>query len=95
MYLRRPDVARIVVASIHKGEALGHYDWGAFVIMANHVHLLIWPKVPPDRLLKSLKGATARAANRLLGRTGESFWQKALRPVRNASEFDKPHLHRE
>jgi hypothetical protein len=32
--------------------------------------------VPPSRLLKSLKGFTARQANRLLGRTGEPFWQK-------------------
>jgi len=44
--------------------------------MANHVHLLIRPVIAPHRLLKSLKGATAREANRLLGRTGQPFWQK-------------------
>lgn len=44
--------------------------------MANHVHLLIRPPIAPDLLLKSLKGTTARYANRLLGRTGKPFWQK-------------------
>jgi putative transposase len=62
--------------SLRKGVELGHYELGAYVVMANHIHLLILPKVPPDRLLKSLKGVTAREANRLLGRTGEPFWQK-------------------
>jgi len=64
MYLRRPDIARIVTSSIRKGVELGHYELGAYVVMANHVHLLILPLIGPDRLLKSLKGATAREANR-------------------------------
>ena len=63
-YLRRPDIARIVTSSIRKGVELGHYELGAYVVMANHVHLLILPWIGPDRLLKSLKGATAREANR-------------------------------
>jgi REP element-mobilizing transposase RayT len=59
--------------------------------MANHVHLLIRPLVPPDHLLRSLKGVTAREANRLLGRTGEPFWQKESYDhwVRNHAEFLK------
>jgi REP element-mobilizing transposase RayT len=91
MYLRQPDIARIVVDSIHKGVDSGHYELAAYVVMANHVHLLIRPAVAPDRLLKSLKGATARYANRLLGRTGEPFWQKESYDhwVRNQSEFEK------
>jgi putative transposase len=91
MYLRQPEIARIVVDSIHKGAELGHYELAAYVVMANHVHLLIRPLIAPDRLLKSLKGATARHANRLLGRTGEPFWQKESYDhwVRNQSEFEK------
>ncbi len=91
MYLRRPDIAQIVVGSIHKGVGLGHYELSAYVVMANHVHLLIRPLIAPDRLLKSLKGATAREANRLLGRTGEPFWQKESYDhcVRNRIEFEK------
>src|SRR5216683_1475293 len=43
--------------------------------MANHVHLLVWPRVSLSRFLQTLKGYTAREANRLLGRTGQPFWQ--------------------
>ena len=41
--------------------------------------------------MKSLKGATAREANRLLGLTGEPFWQKESYDhwVRNASELER------
>jgi len=72
MYLQQPEFAKIVVASIHKGVELGHYEL-----------------VAPDRLLRSLKGATAREANLLLGRTGEPFWQKESYDhwVRNHGEF--------
>jgi putative transposase len=91
MYLRQPDIARVVVDSIHKGVELGHYELSAYVVMANHVHLLVRPLVAPDRLLKSLKGATARHANRLLARTGEPFWQKESYDhwVRNEIEFQR------
>ncbi len=91
MYLRQPEIAQIVVGSVHKGAGLGHYELGAYVVMANHVHLLIRPLIAPDRLLKSLKGATAREANRLSGRTGAPFWQKESYDhcVRNQIEFEK------
>src|SRR6185503_11377559 len=76
LYLSQPAIAQIVIDSIYKGVELGHYNLHAYAVMANHVHLLIQPKISPSALLKSLKGATARAANRLLGRTGDPFWQK-------------------
>jgi putative transposase len=65
MYLRQPAVAQLVLESLHRGEQLGRYELYAFVVMANHVHVLIHPHlihphVDPSRLLKSLKGAIAR-----------------------------------
>jgi hypothetical protein len=75
-YLRQPNIAQLVVDSIYRGMHLGHYDLHAYVVMANHVHLLISPRIDPSHLMKSLKGSTAREANRHLGRTGEPFWQK-------------------
>jgi REP element-mobilizing transposase RayT len=59
--------------------------------MPNHVHLLIRPLIVPDRLLKSLKGATAREANRLLVRTCEPCWQKESYDhfVRNEAEWQR------
>jgi REP element-mobilizing transposase RayT len=74
-YLRQPVIAQMVVDAIRRGVTLGHYRLDAYVVMANHVHLLIVPGIPVSRLLKSLKGYTAREANRCLGRTGEAFWQ--------------------
>ena len=75
LYLRNEQIARAVVASLRRGVDLGHYQLRAWVLMANHVHVLLLPLVSPSRLLQSLKGASARAANRVLGRSGETFWQ--------------------
>ena len=75
LYLRQERIAEAVVASLRRGVELGHYRLRAWVLMANHVHMLLLPLVPPPRLLQSLKGATAREANLVLGRSGETFWQ--------------------
>ena len=40
-----------------------------------HVHVLVTPRVPVPKLMRRLKGYTAREANRILNRTGEAFWQ--------------------
>jgi hypothetical protein len=45
MYLCRPELAEIVVECLKRGVALGHYELRAYVIMANHVHVLLLPKV--------------------------------------------------
>jgi putative DNA methylase len=75
LYLRQERIAAAIVASLRRGVELGHYRLRAWVLMANHVHALLLPFVPPPRLLQSLKGTTARAANQVLGRSGETFWQ--------------------
>lgn len=75
LYPAQPAIAEIVQTSLQTGAKLNHYELAAFVIMANHVHALLLPNINPSHLLKSMKGATARQANRLLGRTGEPFWQ--------------------
>jgi hypothetical protein len=72
-YLQRPEVAQIVVDSIHYCEQ-EMYDLHAYVVMANHVHLLINPRIEVSRLTQSLKRYTARSANRFLGLAGP-FWQ--------------------
>jgi len=90
MHLRQAVIAQIVVSSIHKGVELAHFDLSAYVVMPNHVHLLVLPRIAPDRMMKSLKGSTAREANRALGRTGEPFWQKESYDhwVRSQQEFE-------
>ena len=74
-YLKLPAIAEVVAASIHYGETLEHYTLHSYVVMPNHVHLLITPRISVSRLLNSLKSVTAKRGNLLLGRTGEPFWQ--------------------
>src|SRR5260221_13641019 len=74
-YLLRREIAEVVAGSIHRGVSLGHYQLEAWVLMANHVHVLLLPLISPSRLLQSLKGCTAREANLILGLTGRKFWQ--------------------
>ena len=63
----------------------------AFVVMPNHVHLLITPLEAVSKLVQSLKRFTAREGNRMLGLTGQPFWQDESydRLVRNEAEFDR------
>ncbi len=91
-HLRRAHIANMVVEAIYHGaEVLGHYDLHAFVVMPNHVHLLVTPLIPLPLLMKSLKGITAKRANQILGRTENSFWQEESydHQVRNVGEFEK------
>jgi REP element-mobilizing transposase RayT len=75
-YLRQPEIADLVVeAIVFNSSVLSHYDLHAFVVMPNHVHLLVNPCVALPKLTKSLKGITARRANAILGLTGAPFWQ--------------------
>ena len=74
-YLATSAVADLVTESIlHCAAAANQYELHAFVVMPNHVHLLITPNESLPRILKSLKGFTARRANDLMGRTGQTFW---------------------
>ena len=63
----------------------------AWVVMPSYVHLLITPQVEVAALLRRLKGASARESNKLLGRTGQPFWQDESydRLVRSANEFQR------
>jgi REP element-mobilizing transposase RayT len=75
-WLRDPRIARCVVDAIRIGESeRGLYQLRAWVVMPNHVHLLVLPKVAVSILTRWLKGSTARRANLVLGRTGQPFWQ--------------------
>jgi len=78
LWLKEPRLARCVVETLRRGEVkLRQYDLCAFVVMANHVHVLLRPAVavPLQRITNGIKGVTARLANQILGRTGQPFWQ--------------------
>jgi valyl-tRNA synthetase len=73
--LKDEGAAKVVAdALIHfDGE---RYDLGAWVVMPNHVHVVITPRGghPVGDILHSWKSFTAHKINELLGRTGP-FWQ--------------------
>lgn len=92
LWLKNERVADSVVQAIRRGEApLAFYELHAFVVMANHVHVLIRPKVTVARITNGLKGVTARDANVILGRIGMRFWQEESFDhwIRNAAEFER------
>src|ERR1700689_2426419 len=47
LFLKTEAIAMLVIESLFRGENLGHYRLGPFVIMANHVHLLLRPSISP------------------------------------------------
>ena len=81
----------VVDAIRYRQQCLGHYQIHAYIVMANHVHLLITPCVEVSRLMQSLKRFTAWEGNRMLGHTGQPFWQDESydRLVRDEAEFPR------
>ena len=77
-WLREAGIAEVVRQEI---DALAELEVVvvAYCIMANHVHLIL--QLPTTagfsaaRMMQRLKGRTALAANKLLGRSGQAFWQ--------------------
>jgi hypothetical protein len=78
-HLRRPEIAEIVArALLHFHEQ--YYVLDDWVVMPNHVHVILWP-MPNHTLsdiLKSRKRHTACQINLLLGKTGKSLWQRVV-----------------
>ncbi len=92
LFLRMPEVAKMVMDAIHyRDRDLSQYQLHAFVIMPNHVHLLMTPLRAVSKVMQSLKRFTAREGNRILGLTGQPFWQDESfdRLVRNDKEFEQ------
>jgi REP element-mobilizing transposase RayT len=91
-WLKDDRIAQCVVDAFHFGERQLHlYTLRCWVVMPNHVHMLVEPKQPVPKITHSIKTFTARTANEMLGRTGEPFWQDESfdRWVRDRQEFEK------
>ena len=90
-YLRQPVLADMVVEALfYNARTLRQYALHAFVVIPNHVHLLVTATVPLPRLTKSLKSITAKRANAMLALTGSPFWQEESydHEVRHNREFE-------
>jgi phosphoribosylanthranilate isomerase/REP element-mobilizing transposase RayT len=91
VWLKDTRIAQCVVDALHFGDAnLGLYTLVAYVVLVNHVHVLLQPKAPLPKISRAIKGYTPRRANEILGRTG-SFWQDESydRWVRSEEELQR------
>jgi len=90
-HMKDDRVAEIVAKAIghFEGQRYAVYAWA---VMPNHVHVVIrpFPEHALSDILHSWKSLTAKACNKLLGRTGE-FWQRESfdRLIRDEAEFGK------
>lgn len=90
-WLSDPRIAKLVADALRYGEeTLQLYTLRAWVIMCNHVHILIFPNAPLPRITKSIKSYSARRANAILGRTGPFWLEESYdRWARTDQELDK------
>ena len=88
-WLSRPEIADCVVGALRDEPA--NLDLHAFVIMPNHVHILITPRIELPEITTRIKGKSARQANAILNRTGQPFWQDESFDhwVRSPHQFEK------
>lgn len=92
LLLRQPEIADLVQSAIREGEIrFRRYELHAFVVMPNHVHLLVTPRVVATQWLGPMKGFTSYRANGILGRQGRTFWQDESYDhlVSTHAEFDR------
>ncbi len=91
-WLASPPVADLLVETIRSAEIQRRLcAVHAFVVMPNHVHLLVTPFQPLSAVTKWIKGTSARRVNQFLERTGSPFWQDESFDhwARNSAEFEK------
>ena len=72
--------------------AARHYDLQAALVMPDHVHLLLCPRagVSLSRVMKGIKGVTARRLNQRWGSRGKVWQEESFdRIVRDQAEFDE------
>jgi putative transposase len=89
-WLIEPRIAAIFAEALEHGEKVRRsYDLFAWVAMPNHVHVVMDPVIQLSEIMRWLKTATANRANKLIGKTGTPFWQRAYydRRIRSPQEL--------
>jgi len=89
LWLNDPEIAGDTERAIKQAAEMKHCVLRSYVIMPNHVHVLLDPLVPLPKLTAGIKGASARRANIRLDRTGKPFWQDESFDhwIRDAGQF--------
>jgi putative transposase len=92
MFLKDPAIAAAVEETFRTaGTKWELYELFSWVLMANHVHILLQPHKPLREVTRAVKNTSGRRANLILGRSGQPFWQDESYDhwVRNGKEFDR------
>jgi REP element-mobilizing transposase RayT len=91
LWLADPEIAGYAEYPIWRGAELGRFVLHAYVVMPNHVHILLDPCLPLAKISGVIKGVSARDANATMGRTGKPFWQDESFDhwIRNSAEFER------
>ena len=77
VHLRQGEVAAMAVETVRAyGPALRQYELHSFVVMPNHVHLLVTPRIELAKLTGIVKNVIARRANELLDQPDTPFWDE-------------------
>jgi type I restriction enzyme R subunit/putative DNA methylase len=91
LWLQQPGIAEELCRVIEYGSESGlkRFALHEYVVMPNHVHLLLTPYDEVAKITRAIKGTSAREANLQLGRVGQVFWQDESYDhyCRNADEF--------
>ena len=88
-YLQEPQIADIVETALYYFDE-ERYQLLSWVIMPNHVHLLLTPQSGHSltEILRSLKSYTAHKANKVLERTGKFWFEDYFdRYIRDADHY--------
>jgi REP element-mobilizing transposase RayT len=87
-WLQKPEIAQSVVHVLREGEKFMRYELRAWVVMPNHVHIVLRPAIDLSKIVAAIKASGARDANCLLTRSGERFWARDYfdRWIRNVDE---------
>jgi putative DNA methylase len=76
-WLSDPAIAALFTEALLYGESVRRsYDLFAWVVMPNHVHVVLKPNDTLYEIMGWIKQATAVRANRLICRAGQPFWQR-------------------
>jgi putative transposase len=68
-WLAQPEIGALIVKGLEGSQELGQCVLHSWVVMPNHVHVLLDPVSSITVITRGIKGVTARNANAILGQT--------------------------
>ena len=97
VWLRRPEIAALLMAALRRRKESNASNWATGFIMPNHVHVLLYPNAPVANFVGSIKRFTAREANRMLGCAVPFLEKRLLRSLHPRPRSCRPRTtrHRE